>query len=74
MPTTYWKPHPLGWGDLNSLDYGDEWYFRVELIGIEPVDNLKSYAKVMKSVGEAIPHYENPDDDDSDEDDSGDDE
>ena len=19
MPTTYWKPHPLGWGDLNSL-------------------------------------------------------
>ncbi|MDO8873829.1 MAG: hypothetical protein Q7V05_14040, partial [Methanoregula sp.] len=20
QPTTYWKPHPLGWGDLNSLD------------------------------------------------------
>jgi len=19
MPTAYWKPHPLGWGDLNSL-------------------------------------------------------
>ncbi|MDO8871217.1 MAG: hypothetical protein Q7V05_00590 [Methanoregula sp.] len=20
MPTTYWKPHPLGWGDNNSPD------------------------------------------------------
>ncbi len=54
---------------LFLFDYGDEWHFRVELIDIEPVDKLESYATVVKSVGEAFPQYEDPDDDDSDKDD-----
>ena len=53
---------------LFLFDYGDEWHFRVELTGVEPVGECKSYAKVVKSVGEALPQYGNPDEDDSDED------
>lgn len=50
---------------LFLFDYGDEWHFRVELISIEPVDKPDSNATVVKSVGEALPQYENSDDDDS---------
>lgn len=51
---------------LFLFDYGDEWHFRVELIGVEPVDELKNHAKIVKSVGDAIPQYGDPDDEDSD--------
>ena len=59
---------------LFLFDYGDEWHFRVELIGVEPVGEHKTHAKVVKSVGEALPQYADPDEDDSDEDNSSDDE
>ena len=53
---------------LFLFDYGDEWHFRVELVGIEPAGTPKSCAVCVKSVGEALPQYGNPDEDDSDDD------
>ena len=53
---------------LFLFDYSDEWHFRVELIGVEPVGEHKTRAKVVKSVGEALPQYGNQDEDDSDDD------
>jgi hypothetical protein len=55
---------------LFLFDYGDEWHFRVELIGVEPVGEHKTRAQVVKSVGEALPQYGNPDEEDSDKNDS----
>lgn len=53
---------------LFLFDYGDEWHFRVELIGIEPVGEHKTRVQVVKSVGKALPQYADPDEDDSDDD------
>jgi hypothetical protein len=53
---------------LFLFDYGDEWHFRVELVDIEPAGTPKSCAVCVKSVGEALPQYGNPDEDDSDDD------
>ncbi len=53
---------------LFLFDYGDKWHFRVEFIGVEPVGEHKTHAKVVKSVGEALPQYGNQDEDDSDDD------
>jgi len=47
---------------LFLFDYGDEWYFRVELIGIEPAGAGQSRAVCVKSVGEARPQYADLDD------------
>jgi len=53
---------------LFLFDYGDEWHFRVELTGVEPAEVVKSRAVCVKSVGEALPQYGSPDEDDSDDD------
>ena len=42
---------------LFLFDYGDEWHFRVELVGIEPAGTPKSCAVCVKSVGKARPQY-----------------
>jgi len=46
---------------LFLFDYGDEWYFRVELTGIEPAGDGESRAVCVKSVGKARPQYGDPD-------------
>jgi len=48
---------------LFLFDYGDQWYFRVEHIGIEPAKRGKPYPDCVKSVGKARPQYGEPDDD-----------
>jgi hypothetical protein len=53
---------------LFLFDYGDEWHFRVDLVGIEPAGTPKSCAVCVKSVGKARPQYDEPDEDDSDDD------
>ena len=53
---------------LFLFDCGDEWHFRVELTGVESAGAVKSRAVCVKSVGEALPQYGNPDEDESDDD------
>jgi hypothetical protein len=45
---------------LFLFDYGDEWYFRLELIGIEPAGTGELRAVCVKHVGKARPQYEDP--------------
>ena len=49
------------------FDYGDEWPFRVELIGQSETTAGLKYPRVIKSVGEAPDQYPDPDDEDYDE-------
>jgi hypothetical protein len=46
---------------LYLFDYGDEWHFRVELTAIEPAEQGKPYPVCIKTVGKALPQYEEPD-------------
>lgn len=40
------------------FDYGDEWHFRVEVIGETAPKQNATYPRVVKKVGEAPPQYE----------------
>lgn len=47
---------------LFFFDYGDEWYFRVELKEIAAAEPGRRYPWLVKSEGKAIPQYGNPED------------
>ena len=42
---------------LFLFDYGDEWRFKVELIGLGRREPKATYPRVVKRVGEAPPQY-----------------
>ena len=42
---------------LFLFDYGDEWRFKVELIGLGRKEPNAAYPRVLKRVGEAPPQY-----------------
>jgi len=42
---------------LFLFDYGDEWRFKVELIGLGRKEPGAVYPRVVKRVGEAPPQY-----------------
>ena len=42
---------------LFLFDYGDEWHFKVALIGLGQTEPTASYPRVVKQVGEAPPQY-----------------
>ena len=49
------------------FDYGDEWLFRVEVVGLgQKVANVR-YPRVLKEGGEAPEQYPDPDEDDAEE-------
>ncbi len=52
---------------LFLFDYGDEWYFVVELKGIEPPEKGAKYPIIVKSVGDPPPQYGEPEEDDNNE-------
>ena len=52
---------------LFLFDYGDEWHFTVELIGLGQKEPKASYPRVLKQVGKAPPQYPDLDDDEEDE-------
>jgi hypothetical protein len=52
---------------LFLFDYGDEWRFKVELIGLGEMVPKARYPKVIKSVGTAPPQYPDPDEEFEDE-------
>jgi hypothetical protein len=45
------------------FDYGDEWHFKVEVIGIGNPEPKARYPKVIKTVGDAPPQYPGADND-----------
>jgi hypothetical protein len=47
---------------LFLFDYGDEWHFIVELVGLETSKENVKYPLIVESVGEAPPQYGEPDD------------
>jgi hypothetical protein len=49
---------------LYLFDYGDEWHFLVQVLAIEPAKPGKTYPACSEEVGEALPQYEDPDEDD----------
>jgi hypothetical protein len=51
------------------FDYGDEWHFRVEVIGLGRKEPGTKYPRLLKSTGAAPPQYPDPDDEDGDLDD-----
>jgi Plasmid pRiA4b ORF-3-like protein len=53
----------LGKKMLFLFDYGDEWQFKVELIGLGQKKPGASYPRVVKQVGQAPPQYPDLDDD-----------
>ncbi len=52
---------------LFLFDYGDEWRFKVEVIGLGEKVPKARYPKVVKSVGTAPPQYPDPDEEFEDE-------
>ncbi len=48
---------------LFLFDYGDEWHFKVALIGLGQAEPGASYPRVVKQVGEAPSQYPDPDED-----------
>ena len=52
---------------LFLFDYGDQWQFKVEVIGLGEKVPKARYPKVVKSVGTAPPQYPDPDDEFEDE-------
>ncbi|MEM4310914.1 MAG: hypothetical protein QXX95_00800 [Nitrososphaerales archaeon] len=50
---------------LFLFDYGDEWHFIVKLKKIEADKKEVNYPLIVKSVGEAPPQYEMPEEDGS---------
>jgi hypothetical protein len=60
--TTVAQAFPRVGGKMTFLfDYGDEWRFRVEVIGRGQKEPKRRYPKVLASVGEAPPQYPDPD-------------
>jgi hypothetical protein len=45
---------------LFLFDYGDQWRFKVEVIGLGEKVPKARYPKVIKSVGTAPPQYPDP--------------
>jgi hypothetical protein len=43
------------------FDYGDNWRFRVEVIGLGEKAPKTRYPKILKAVGQAPPQYPDPD-------------
>lgn len=58
----------LGHAMMFLFDYGDEWLFRVEVIGFGKTVARTRYPKTVASVGEAPEQYPEWDEDDFDED------
>jgi len=54
---------------LYLFDYGDEWHFLIQLTGVEPVEQGRHYPVCLKTVGEALPQYEDFDEEEGDDDD-----
>ena len=52
---------------LFLFDYGDQWKFKVEVIGLGEKVPKARYPKVIKSVGTAPPQYPHPDEEFEDE-------
>ena len=52
---------------LFLFDYGDQWEFKVEVIGLGEKVPKARYPKVIKSVGTAPPQYPDPDEEFEDE-------
>ena len=48
---------------LFLFDYGDEWRFKVELVGLGTKIPKERYPKVLASVGKAPPQYQGMDED-----------
>jgi hypothetical protein len=48
---------------LLLFDYGDEWHFKIELIGLGQKEPKVAYPRVVKQVGEAPPQYPDLDED-----------
>jgi hypothetical protein len=48
---------------LFLFDYGDQWEFKVELIGLGRKEPKTAYPRVVKQVGEAPPQYPDLDED-----------
>ena len=48
---------------LLLFDYGDQWQFKVELIGLGQKEAKVAYPRVVKQVGTAPPQYPNLDED-----------
>jgi hypothetical protein len=48
------------------FDYGDEWYFRLEVIARGRREAKVRYPRIVKSVGKAPVQYPRPDEDDED--------
>jgi Plasmid pRiA4b ORF-3-like protein len=53
---------------LFLFDYGDQWTFKVALIGLGQAEPRASYPRVVKQVGEAPPQYWGLDEDEAVED------
>ena len=51
----------IGQKMLFLFDYGDEWHFRVTFTDVVPGEAGKKYPCIIKSVGEARPQYDEPD-------------
>jgi hypothetical protein len=45
------------------FDYGDEWHFKVEVIGIGKLEPKARYPRIIKTVGDAPRQYGEPEDD-----------
>ncbi len=65
-------------GEINQkmlflFDYGDDWHFVLELIGIESPDKKVKYPRVVESNGEPPLQYPDYDEEDYDEDEDYDD-
>jgi hypothetical protein len=52
---------------LFLFDYGDQWQFKVEVIGLGEKVPKARYPRVIKSMGTAPPQYPDPDDEFEDE-------
>ena len=52
---------------LFLFDYGDEWLFKVEMVGMGEKVPKARYPKVIKSMGTAPPQYPDPDEEFEDE-------
>jgi hypothetical protein len=53
----------LGRKMLFLFDYGDEWLFRIELVGLGKQAPKSRYPRVVASLGKAPEQYPDPDDD-----------
>ena len=56
---------------LFLFDYGDDWRFVVEVIGVGKTDPKARYPKLLKKVGASPEQYQIWDDEDDDEEGNG---